>query len=1386
MESVPLRTALAEIQTSHLSPDFQKLTESIARRLAKVTGDTPVHRITERDLAEYTAGDPNKPQVTAGFWSSESGAKAREFIALNADHAADPRTNTHTLLHEAVHAAAYGAIEAKPALKRAIRTIMEDSKATSKRNGVANHEAVYAFKDEHEFLSEAMSDNQLQKILHGLPATPRVVAALGGKGRIRTMWDAFVETVRRAVGFEPRVKNMLEAILKVGEQATREKVALTEEGAAKMEKPKTEPGADNKPQGVLPGAERVTPEVLARRKLAAELARRKAQERIAPKVAQKDMDIGLFGDERKQTDMFDQPAPKKDRTELFAPAGGTPPATGGTQPSRRFMFGRRVGQSYKEMFQPELISEEALRADPLFAKRASVRAQEHDQIIREGSKRYTQWNKIPEQQRIDFLGQVERGQPVAPEFRGIAQVYRRMLDQAYKMEKEWGSKAGYVADYFPHLWERPAPGQAPIAAFMEARVQALGPTWFQKARTFDLIEEGLAAGYKLRSSNPEALMNMRLMSGADMRANMQLLNELRGMDLAVKVAETNKGADTLARAGWSKINAADREQWMISPDVQALWKNGVESKGLWANEGLTGDAFRAWMGFKNVWIPVKLALSAFHPLHVVGINLAHNWAKAVDQVMAGHIGGAMMSIGRGVSPYQGVGKRARAAWVMGENARTPEGKLAVKTMNEGGFSPMLSEQLRIDAGRKFSDALRDGNPLKMGYHGLRLGIQKAQSAIFEHWIPHLKAAAYLNDAAAVLRRHPELNNDPIARGVALRSIAKSVDNRFGEMFYGTLFWNRTAKDMSIGSFLSLGWNLGFVREFGGAAMESLTRPASAVKSVSDTRQIIRDSTNKIKFAGIYLGTSALMGAAITYAFTGKGPEEAIDYIFPRAGGVNPDGSPRRFTTMSYLREGPMWAKHVQEQGGGASGAAWGTLEMVYNKLLFQPVVELVKNRSYFGAEIMDSNAPGYTQFMQALKHIGGQQLSPMSVTGAQRARETGGTKTEEYMAYLGFGPAPAYAERSAIQNRITHLYQKSVAPEARPYEEEETTHARMTARAKLLMAKQKGDPEEIAAAREAGRAAGLSLTYMNELGKISTDQRMFRRLPEKHQMAILAMADEKERERYWLYASKKTRERWNAEHAPGFKDGGVVLTGMNHKPTDAQKEAGNYAKGSATVHGLAISIENKKGGERSGIHDGKPWSVKMPAHYGYIRGTEGADEDHVDCYLGPHLNSPKVFVIDQCDADTGEFDEHKCMLGFGSKQQALATYHKGFSDGRGPDRVHKITGMHVDKFKDWLKNGDTTEKYADGGEVTDGGGTAVGLTDAEREEVLRAHKAFNESLPPESESLESKVNPSAWDAFIQSRPESENIEDRRDLNRFETQTRRTGRYVPLYQQGGLV
>jgi N12 class adenine-specific DNA methylase/predicted RNA methylase len=156
----------------------------------------------------------------------------------------------------------------------------------------------------------------------------------------------------------------------------------------------------------------------------------------------------------------------------------------------------------------------------------------------------------------------------------------------------------------------------------------------------------------------------------------------------------------------------------------------------------------------------------------------------------------------------------------------------------------------------------------------------------------------------------------------------------------------------------------------------------------------------------------------------------------------------------------------------------------------------------------------------------------------------------------------------------------------------------------------------------------------------------------------------------------------------------VAAAKTNPEPTPAQKEAGNYAKGHVKVHGLDIAIENAKGSTRAGVGtDGKPWSVQMPANYGYIKRTTGADGDHVDVYLGPTLDSDKVFVIDQIDAETGEFDEHKVLIGF-TDADAIPTYMDAFNDGRGLERAGAVTPMSVAEFREWLHKGDTKKPLA--------------------------------------------------------------------------------------------
>lgn len=146
---------------------------------------------------------------------------------------------------------------------------------------------------------------------------------------------------------------------------------------------------------------------------------------------------------------------------------------------------------------------------------------------------------------------------------------------------------------------------------------------------------------------------------------------------------------------------------------------------------------------------------------------------------------------------------------------------------------------------------------------------------------------------------------------------------------------------------------------------------------------------------------------------------------------------------------------------------------------------------------------------------------------------------------------------------------------------------------------------------------------------------------------------------------------------------------VNTEPTPAQAEAGNYKKDHVTIGEFDITIENPAGSVRKGVDaDDKEWSNTMANTYGYIKGTEGVDGDHIDVFLHSDMdqwNGRKVFVVDQTNTD-GSFDEHKVMLGFNDKDEAmtayLANYDKTWADTHPGLRISET---NIEDFNKWVQ-----------------------------------------------------------------------------------------------------
>ena len=108
---------------------------------------------------------------------------------------------------------------------------------------------------------------------------------------------------------------------------------------------------------------------------------------------------------------------------------------------------------------------------------------------------------------------------------------------------------------------------------------------------------------------------------------------------------------------------------------------------------------------------------------------------------------------------------------------------------------------------------------------------------------------------------------------------------------------------------------------------------------------------------------------------------------------------------------------------------------------------------------------------------------------------------------------------------------------------------------------------------------------------------------------------------------------------------------------------------------MEIEIEITRGQYR--IKNGK--ARQYAADYGYITETRGADNEPIDVYRGLFPNSKMAYIINQYHG--GFFDEHKVMLDFYDKEQAINAYH--LTTGNTPE----IFSCTMQQLKWWLQFG---------------------------------------------------------------------------------------------------
>lgn len=811
---------------------------------------------------------------------------------------------------------------------------------------------------------------------------------------------------------------------------------------------------------------------------------------------------------------------------------------------RAFLFGKSISdlpgirlvtgkltEYYRQLIHtvnPEALGPEAKVGASILAKHIATQMQKDSSQFHRAGERISFWNHQPHEQVIAFIKGFEKGKKFTdPVLQKAADGYRQWNDSIYKSDTKLGIEYEPVENYLYHVFED-SPG---VAQFFQKQ---FGPKWnnpgFIKDRSFDLYAQAMKAGYKPRFTNPEEIMLARQHASniAEMRVN--ALEEMKTAGLATEVASGGKNRpEGFPATEWRSPTG---QRYWVHDSASAVLHNAFNTQSLWNLKGIAGDAFRSAMFLKNTIVPIKLALSLFHPLHVLTIDNATGMVRATKELLSGTKSPASFVADMAKSTlYADIYSSPKTGYhllnafkgKLPEKSITAADTLSLQYMAEGGFIPEMSSQYRIGAIAKFKSAIQRRSAAA-AWHLPFAAIESLQRPMFEVWIPSLKIASYLKDVSSAIKTDPTLLDNPLKRQLAFRKLAKSVDNRYGEMAYNTLFWNRWVKDLAVANTLSLGWQMGFIREYGGGMMDlghTVTKQGSVVEKAKS------GMLDRPLFVTYYTTQALAYGGLMTWALSGQSPQSLYDYIYPKTGETQDNGRPERVNTMFYPREFASIYKHMENEGvvnglGHLAGSkASGVLGMTR---------EWATGINSFDQEIRDPDGSTYKQVEQTLASTL-LNLEPISV---KTLSESEGGEKAAALAFSGFGPAPKYVTETKTEGLIKGTFRKYVSPRLTPFDKAQLSSEKK----ELKKAYMDGDSEKygeiLDRLRDKYQLTGKEQQKLERsLGK-NTDALgdMFARLGWKQQKKILDQMTDDERE---IYLPRSNKDHLRTAYEPPEK-----------------------------------------------------------------------------------------------------------------------------------------------------------------------------------------------------------------------------------------------------------
>lgn len=708
----------------------------------------------------------------------------------------------------------------------------------------------------------------------------------------------------------------------------------------------------------------------------------------------------------------------------------------GKAPKAESWFNRSV---LGRVFGPGSVSEGAKNMAAIIREQGGINDRQYNILLHNLEAHRKIVSEAPEGVRVAYQKGMDTGNMagVREDLRPMATVMAAATKDARgDLEKLSGMEQQMFVD---HHWAHQWLNEKAAKDFQGSFVLKQGSAGSLHPRTVPTLSEGLEGGLKLRTTDPIEVHTSYIRSIRSFIEAKQISDKMVKLEMGKWFERKSMGASghpegSLIPEGWDALHGREGPGTggggMYAPrDVARVYNNYVGKA--FAGHETGGKIADGMQRTSNMWTALELGLNGFHFITMVNEAFTGEIARGISKSIGGAVKLARgdteagvaslkeglkvmaMSPTAGYTYYKegklvkneyltqpGIGHnsgaamreivdlltRARAPVVGSEHdasMKFAKGQSFVTAARRGALKGQLADaKARIAAGETMgSKAGLATNELLDGFGRI---LTTVAEPLFDRYIPNVKNGANSKLLGDWLGEHP-LASD--AEKLAMtRKIVDSTDNRYGEMQYDNLFWDRTMKQVMQIGMRSPSWTFGTIREIGGGV-------ASLVKNPSRASITSPDYDPRAAYAIALPIAVALTSAVYQYLKTGEPPKSARDLIAGRTGGKTVSGQPERAILPGYEKDVLGWFNNPSKEAYNKMATAPRTLlELAMNKdwrdkVIYNPADSPAKRIAQAAQHVIESMGPiSLKQMFQATKR--GSNINFPERTAAVRAAPT--------------------------------------------------------------------------------------------------------------------------------------------------------------------------------------------------------------------------------------------------------------------------------------------------------------------------------------------------------------------------------------------------------------